>query len=267
MLHQPDRATRKCPACGGSDTDGLFSLSPTVPDVLSVSAYQLIRCLACETFYIDPLPPLRDLALVYNEAQFTAPEYTELDRIGSIIRYMGGALSAAAASRTWDNVSVLEVGAGRAWMCLAAKLIFPDSVTVAEDVTPECITRTPWADKYRLVTIDEVDTVTRREKFDFISLTHVIEHLRDPKQALRSVSQRLTESGIIFVTAPFRPLNFQLDDAAHWQRWSYNHVPAHIQYFSRAGLEALAASCALSVEKWDDRHDNGQAFEAWLRLA
>jgi hypothetical protein len=90
----------------------------------------------------------------------------------------------------------------------------------------------------------------------------------DPRAELKLIRDKLRRDGIIFLAAPHRPLDFRPDrvDPAAWKAWSYNHVPAHVQYFSREGLEALARRAGLALERWDDTHEGGQAFEAWLRV-
>ena len=212
---------------------------------------------------------MRDLAVIYGTTQFASEEYTNPETISAIIRYLGGALSAMVNARGWSgDFSVIEIGAGRAWMCLAARLAYPVSRTVAQDVTAECSETAPWADDYRVVGLENAER-QEDEKFELISLTHVIEHLGNPLDMLRRLAKQLKPGGIIFLTAPYRPVGFdaQRPDRTLWEQWSYNHVPAHIQYFSRAGLDALARRCGLNLERWDDRHDGGQAFEAWLTPA
>ena len=52
-----------------------------------------------------------------------------------------------------------------------------------------------------------------------------------------------------------------------WRSWSYNHTPAHIQYFTRDSFEKAAAAAGLEVVFWDAGHEDGQAFEGWRREA
>jgi hypothetical protein len=41
-------------------------------------------------------------------------------------------------------------------------------------------------------------------------------------------------------------------------------VPAHIQYFSQGSMRRLADALGVKLVAWSDRHDAGEAFEAWL---
>jgi len=49
-----------------------------------------------------------------------------------------------------------------------------------------------------------------------------------------------------------------------WRKYSYNHVPAHLQYFSKHGMETAAKGAGLRLRFWDAAAEEGQAFEAWL---
>jgi SAM-dependent methyltransferase len=255
---------RTCPACAAERGVAVCSLEATWLGPLSRVDYCLARCLSCETLFLSPDPPADDLGTMYQDAQFASHAYRGAANVARVIQFYGSRLETLSRLREWeDPVSVLEVGAGRAWMCLAAKLVFPESRTVAQDVTAECARVTPWADRYEVAPLRQLSS---EYGFHLASLTHVIEHLPDPRAELQLIRALMREDGIIFVTAPHRPIGFQLEDRAGetWRAWPYNHVPGHLQYFSKEGLARLAAAAGLMLERWDDSHEDGQAFEAWL---
>jgi hypothetical protein len=72
---------------------------------------------------------------------------------------------------------------------------------------------------------------------------------------------------VIFVTAPHRPVGWsdRTGEIALWERYSYNHVPAHIQYFSSKSMRRLSEAAGCTLAYWSHDHEEGQAFEAWLR--
>jgi SAM-dependent methyltransferase len=150
-------------------------------------------------------------------------------------------------------------------MCRAAKQQDRSYRTIAQDVSAEVATKCGWVDRYFVCDIFDAQ-LDLLAAFDVISLTHVIEHLPDPVAAVRRCKSLLAESGTILLTAPFRPKGWEDGKSTirQWREYSYNHVPAHIQYFSRASMEKLAATVNCTLCYWDDRADDGQAFEAWL---
>jgi SAM-dependent methyltransferase len=261
---------RPCPVCASTRAGIIGLLKKTFVLDLSQEEWQFVQCRNCDLLYISPEPSAADLHRIYVESgQFDDPVYTDPARVAQIVDYMNGcfrALVERSGLKADKPVSVLEVGAGLAWMCRAAKAINPESVTVAQDVSPEAVEKCPWVDFYVLGEI--LDTrMDQHAPYDVISLTHVIEHLVDPVAVIRRCKSLLGPRGMIFVTAPHRPVGWRdkTSDIALWEKYPYNHVPAHIQYFSMKSMRALSQSAGCVLDHWTHSHEEGQAFEAWLR--
>lgn len=261
---------RSCPVCGKSRARIIGQLKKTFLLNLSKGEWDFVQCKHCELLYISPEPSATDLRTIYVESgQFDDPAYTDPARVALIIEYMDGCFRGVverSRHRANDAVAVLEVGAGLAWMCRAAKAVNPDNVTVALDVSPEAVHQCPWVDFYILGDILDA-RMDERAPYDVISLTHVIEHLVDPVEVIRRCKSLLRQHGVIFVTAPHRPIGWRDSETeiAVWEKYSYNHVPAHIQYFSKKSMRKLAEKAGCTLDHWSHNSEEGQAFEAWLR--
>jgi 2-polyprenyl-3-methyl-5-hydroxy-6-metoxy-1,4-benzoquinol methylase len=216
------------------------------------------------------VPPEHDLRAMYvQNIQFDDTVYTDPARVRSMVEYMTHCLERILrrTQRTsTDSVSVLEVGAGLAWMCRTAKSLNPHNKTVAQDISPEAVDKCPWVELYIQGDIFN-ESLEKGAPYHVISLTHVIEHLVDPVAVIQRCKALLHLDGIIFITAPHRPIgwNTKSSDISLWKKYSYNHVPAHIQYFSKASMRTLASKVGCVLDYWSDAHEGGQAFEAWLR--
>ena len=262
--------TRSCPVCGNSHTRTIGQLKKNFLLSLSKAEWDFVQCKHCELLYISPEPSAADLRTIYvDSGQFDDPAYTDPARVALIIEYMNGCFRGVVERSGHgpnDALAVLEVGAGLAWMCRAAKAVNPDNVTVAQDISPEALRKCPWVDFYILG--DMLDTkIDQRAPYDVISLTHVIEHLVDPVEVIRRCKSLLRQHGVIFITAPHRPIGWRdnASDIALWEKYSYNHVPAHIQYFSKKSMRTLSEKAGCTLDYWSHNHEEGQAFEAWLR--
>ena len=167
---------------------------------------------------------------------------------------------------TAKQVRVLEIGGGLSWMSRAAKSAKPDSITVAQDLTAEAVETCHWVDHYLVGELpSKVDSIEDHGPYHIISMTHVIEHLPDPIAVLQLCRPLLNRRGIIFITAPYRPKLWNSQSRfSIWRRWSYNHVPAHLQYFNAESMKRCAESSGLEVVHFDATAEEGQAFEAWL---
>jgi SAM-dependent methyltransferase len=260
---------RRCPIGCSGEGRRLGDLATTSGGPYSRPHYTLTQCACGELLYLSPPPSDSDLRALYVEqTQFEGHEYKSWLRAMRIVRYMRKCLSRIGRARGWKRgrpLRVLEVGAGLSWMCRAAKSINPDSATVAQDISPEAVRRCPWVDRY--VQGDVCDPrIDEAGPYDVVSMTHVIEHLVDVVAVARRCASLLAAGGVIFVTAPYRPRGWSdaKPDLAGWADYSYNHVPAHVQYFAKGSMERLAAAAGCELIHWSHEHDRGQAFEAWL---
>ncbi len=234
---------------------------------MSRPSFSLYWC-RCETVYLTPTPTTADFTAMYVHAeQFSSEAYIDEDRIELILEFLTGRLRFMTSNMTYEKngPSILEIGAGNAWMCRAAKSLFQEPRTVAQDVTTEVADRCPWADEYL---VSSVADLCVDEKFDVISLTHVFEHVPDPTETLRLLRPLLKPSGRIFITMPYRPAGLLHPmSRADWMAYSYLHVPAHLQYLSERSMHRLADRTDLAVTFWDASSEGGDACEVHLALA
>jgi SAM-dependent methyltransferase len=224
--------------------------------------YRLVRCEGCDVVYLDPPPSEAELKLLYEgSVQFDGARYqTDADRITATyarrIRHHRLLDSA--------NDSVLEVGAGLAWICRVAKNRNPATLTVAQDVSAECAKRCPWVDDY---VVGPLEALSPDRQFGLVSMTHVLEHVPHPRAFLSKVAAYVASGGSIYVTAPFRP-PFWKPQHGHlpWLRYEYLHVPAHISYLSERWMRQAAKDAGLTLIHWDHSHDGHQVFETVLKM-
>ncbi len=269
---------RNCPICdlAPEPTDLIASLPANHYNrqALDRQAYDLTYCACGELVYLSPLPSAEDIETMYAKShQFDALDSVESPyrgpRAAMVLEYTTSRLLEilrATDIPTSTQLRVLEVGAGLSWMCRAAKIVNGQNQTVAQDLTSEAVAECQWVNHYVVEDLLTSRAIDQHGPYDIISLTHVIEHLAEPVAMLERLQGLLSDRGMIFVTAPYRPIGWQRGaDVGEWESWSYNHIPAHIQYFSKGSFEKAARASGLEVALWDHHQDDGQAFEGWLR--
>ena len=73
----------------------------------------------------------------------------------------------------------------------------------------------------------------RENKYDVISLWHVLEHLPDYEKRIEEFRELLNEGGILVIAVP----NYRAYDSKYYnENWAAWDVPRHLWHFSRKGL-------------------------------
>lgn len=82
------------------------------------------------------------------------------------------------------------------------------------------------------------------DKFNVITLWHVLEHIHELRDMLKFLRKRLCADGYMFIAVP----NINSYDCSHYQEyWAGYDVPRHLYHFSQDSLSRLAKSCKLDI--------------------
>lgn len=84
------------------------------------------------------------------------------------------------------------------------------------------------------------------QKFQAITLWHVLEHLPNLDEQITTLANLLEEDGVLVIAVP----NFKSFDAKHYKSyWAAFDVPRHLWHFSKTSIEKLFAPHQLEVVK------------------
>ena len=263
-----NRTMRDCPVCGPG-CGPAPTLLGRLDSRFGAATYDLVHCQGCELIFLSPLPEQSVFERMYiQDGQFDEPAYRGPRAAAIHGFYKGRAVALLTATGGVRRPQrVLEIGAGLSWMSFAAKSLCAKLRTVAQDLSAEVAGECTWVDRYLVGELAScLPEIQQLGPFQVISMTHVIEHLPDPVATLNICRAVLDEKGIVFITAPYRPKGWDTGAAfSVWERWSYNHVPAHLQYFNAAQHEGLRSGPAWRLATFEASAEEGQAFECWLR--
>ena len=75
-----------------------------------------------------------------------------------------------------------------------------------------------------------------QQKFNVISLWHVMEHLPDLKNQIKKITNLLAKEGTLIIAVP----NFKSNDAIHYKEyWAAYDTPRHLWHFSQKAISEL----------------------------
>ncbi|RSK41539.1 class I SAM-dependent methyltransferase [Mangrovimonas spongiae] len=93
--------------------------------------------------------------------------------------------------------------------------------------------------------VDKLQTF-KNERFDVITLWHVLEHLPNLHFEIKTLSRLLKPDGRIVIAVP----NFKSYDAKYYKNfWAAYDVPRHLWHFSQTSISTLFSKENMSIEK------------------
>jgi SAM-dependent methyltransferase len=100
--------------------------------------------------------------------------------------------------------------------------------------------------------------------FDVVIMSHVIEHLPDPRATLLEVHNLMNPGGLLYVAVPdVDSLPFHI----FGKRWDVINPLVHFQYFNRDSLERLLRSCGFAgLEQVEHPQKPSMLASNWDRL-
>jgi len=238
-------ALHTCPLCGGRSWRVLY---PTEPPC--------VRCVACGLVFLNPQPRVEQRGF-YNESYYRgtseqkqaadnedvlAPEKMQV-RLESCQAVVDQVMQYVPYAGRWLDIGcgpgfLLSQAQACGWRCTGL-----DSSPFAPRFARE---RFGLEDVHSGL-IEEADFAP--ERFDIISMQHVIEHLYDPLPTMRRVLSWLKPGGLLYLETPDIESGPARRDGASWL---HIKIPEHVLYFSGASLRHLLAE--LGCEVLDVQH-------------
>lgn len=200
-------------------------------------------CSDCCTLFLYPLPSLNEIkkyysSFTYQPESLTSPEKNK-KRIKKII--------ASIKRLNKNGKKLLDIGSGDGeWLNIATKekLIcwgIEPSFPLYQQLKAKKIGK-----KLFNLTFEEFAKKFSQERFDFIILNHVIEHVRNPKQWLNQIEKILNKNGVVYIETP----NLK-SHLFHYEKKDYTFLtpPDHLWIFSPSSFETMIKKSSLKIRK------------------
>ncbi|MCK5579861.1 MAG: class I SAM-dependent methyltransferase [Candidatus Omnitrophica bacterium] len=238
-----------CPACawefeGASDE----TISYPCDESLDACPQEIRFCQQCGLGVAYPLLSDEQLEKLYQKGQYWQDSET---KILTAREYPG---RCAVAQAQWKfisiylnnqgnkkEISVLDVGAGQGFLGMAAakdkQLRLERYCAVEADPYLRGSLIKTWEKSFSYVRFEASESVSTLEgTFDVVILSHIIEHLPDPKMFLKEVVGRLNPDGVLFVDVPYQDYRFK------------SNVFPHLLFFNEENLRKLFKAVGLRAE-------------------
>ncbi len=239
-----------CCICGEAATE-LVTQGEDFEYATRPGPFYIVRCLECGHVYLDPLPTAEEFPLLYPRTYYTLNPDSP-NAIKGFILKMQTRMGVRRTMKFMEGVSpesVVDIGCGNADRLLRLAEVFTGQAElIGVDLRHD--PSTVAAAKRKGVALVEGNvehdlSALRDDGHDFIILSQVIEHLREPGKALRALAGKLSPGGRLLIETPnVGGLDYRLFKRRYWGHW---HIPRHLNLFTRDSLGELVTQSGLSV--------------------
>lgn len=199
-----------------------------------------MMCDACGHVFNDPVPSAEELAAFYARDYRVSYKGAARPRGRQVARNFGRVEQFWA---DWGHVlrgrrRILDIGAGSGEFLFFAQALGheTDGVEPNEGYAAWC--RDDLRLPVRTATIEDLER--SEATYDFIRLNHVLEHLRDPVEALERAARRLAPDGVLYVEVPNVEVYARVKTRGNMFHYG------HISNFSPWTLRAAAGRAGLA---------------------
>jgi SAM-dependent methyltransferase len=220
-----------CPVCRSASTRRAFAAGD--PHYGIAGTWQIRRCDACGTLFVEDVPGEAELAAMYPEESYYSFRIPPVPGWKRLLRRVLAYDSPPREPRFAAPGRVLDFGCGagerllamraEGWECAGVELSAAARRAAAEqglDVRPSVLGPDGFAP----------------ESFDYVRANHALEHVLDPEATLRDLLAALRPGGTLFLGVPTATgQNARLFGPSWW----YLTPPLHPVVFSTRGLVAL----------------------------
>ena len=230
----------ECPICSNKRFDNYL-----ICDDHSVSkeSFALVKCTKCSLILTNPRPKEESIGQYYESDEYishTDSANTLTNFLYKIVRSYTLRKKATLIKRKNKGIGkVLDYGCGTGDFLMKCK---KDGWEV-EGVEPD--------DKARKLAQQKSDIplhsnlATLDENFDIITAWHVVEHISDLANTIKSLKKKLKDGGYFIIALP----NHQsLDAQIYKENWAAYDVPRHLYHFDRSSMKHFAKRFKLKVK-------------------
>jgi 2-polyprenyl-3-methyl-5-hydroxy-6-metoxy-1,4-benzoquinol methylase len=216
-------------------------------------AIPVVRCKKCGFVFARPAPTEDFLNMFYGSRMYRGLyrgvlRATQRHLKGSkSVKYSQQNAEFIALDSPRPDLSILDVGSSEGTFLLEIKKRFPRSKVYGVEPGSNF---SSFSGKQLDGVYPSTESLPPNLRFDYITLWHVLEHLKNPIETLSALSRRLTLNGQIIVEVP---------NAEKYTDIHSIHI-GHIYHFTPNTMHLLASKAGLDIIRITDEYTSPEAF-------
>ncbi len=231
-----------CPVCEESQFSALTSC---VDNTVSHETFKIIKCINCDFTLTYPRPEdskLGDYYLSDNYISHSNNATTLLDRVYLLARRFTLQWKVNLMLkyyRSQNKINILDYGCGTGEFLKSCK----DAGFTISGVEPSVNARTKSSETNEIKIQESIDGL-EKQKFNIITMWHVLEHIPNFEEVIHKLKSKLTDDGLLFIAVP----NHKSFDGKYYKNdWAGFDVPRHLWHFSSDTMKKFLAKTNLNL--------------------
>ena len=183
---------RRCPFC---EVENNATLGAPYQTCFNNKNYYYIKCLRCKIVYVHPVPDDKTLKEIYTKNNYHEIHYSD-DYNKYKLNYSQILIDISKYFNS--NITFLDYGCGIGYFLkfLKENNIHAEGVEFELNTVKEAKKNS----NLNIMTVEEFDKTTN--KYDFIYLGDVLEHLNEPIEIIRKLTERINQGGYLCIEGP-----------------------------------------------------------------
>ncbi|MET0307672.1 MAG: class I SAM-dependent methyltransferase [Sphingomonas sp.] len=224
-----------CPVCGAAEAPfyrrGIVHRHYPIPGL-----YETRRCDACTLEWVSPALSDAQIASFYPEEYYAHQGTDRPSRWSRLVAFLGADVRSKE-PKLERSGRMLDIGCGNGAALRLYSARGWEAVGVNFSGNPK-----DYEQRVLIGKFSDIDFGS--ETFDYVRLNHTLEHLPDPVESVRKISEITKEGSTLFIAVPnARSWAYKLF-GGFW--WNYG-VPCHLFVFNRASLTRLLADNGFEI--------------------
>ena len=233
-----------CPVCGSENISKALSAKDYT---VSGEHFEIWHCANCTARFTQDVPDADGIAPYYKAEAYVS--HTDSKR-GFINRAYHMVRNRTLQSKkellqsecALQKGSVLDVGSGTGAFLSTMK----QAGWKALGLEPDADARRKALELYGVALLPSHEIYTLSEKFDAVTLWHVLEHVHDLQGYVAQLHKLLSNKGKLFIAVP----NYTSNDAENYgEFWAAYDVPRHLYHFSPKSMQQLFTQNGFKLSK------------------
>jgi 2-polyprenyl-3-methyl-5-hydroxy-6-metoxy-1,4-benzoquinol methylase len=230
-----------CPICDSSLKDHALIVKDYM---VSGESFAITRCRNCSFLYTNPRPSSAQLGKYYDSEQYLSHQSKQKTLFGRMYEWARN--RALHQKLKWIEFnakkgSLLDYGCGAGYFLKYAERNGWESTGIEPNEKAKSLASKDFNGNL-YSGIDQLP----KQKFDAITLFHVLEHVPNLNETLEGLRKRLHKDGTLFIALP----NHESNDAKKYKEfWAAWDVPRHLYHFNPYTAALLFKKHRLSLQK------------------